>query len=46
VLQKIAMLNYVKDPADTSWRDKAEAAERASIVAEQAKQAAEPLLQP
>ena len=33
VAMKIAALNYVKDPSDTSWRDKAEAAERASVVA-------------
>ena len=30
---KIAVLNYVKDPSVTLWRDKAEAAERASVVA-------------
>jgi tetratricopeptide (TPR) repeat protein len=30
---KIAVLNYVKDPSATSWRDKAEEAERASVVA-------------
>jgi hypothetical protein len=30
---KIAVLNYVKDPSATSWRDKAEGAERASVVA-------------
>jgi hypothetical protein len=33
VAEKIAVLNYVKDPSDTAWRDKAEAAERASLVA-------------
>jgi tetratricopeptide (TPR) repeat protein len=33
VAEKIAVLNYVKDPSDTAWRDKAEAAERASPVA-------------
>jgi tetratricopeptide (TPR) repeat protein len=35
VAMKAAVLNYVKDPDDTSWRDKAEAAERASVEAEQ-----------
>ena len=30
---KIASRNYVKDPSATSWRDKAEDAERASVVA-------------
>jgi tetratricopeptide (TPR) repeat protein len=33
VAMKIAVLNYVKDPSATSWRDKAEEAERASVVA-------------
>ena len=33
VAMKIAVLNYVKDPSATSWRDKAEGAERASVVA-------------
>ena len=32
---KIAYLNYVKDPENTSWRDKAEDAERRSVEAEQ-----------
>ena len=36
VTMKIAVLNYVKDPSATSWRDKAEEAERASVVAGQA----------
>jgi tetratricopeptide (TPR) repeat protein len=33
VAMKIAVLNYVKDPSATSWRDKAEEAERASVMA-------------
>jgi tetratricopeptide (TPR) repeat protein/energy-coupling factor transporter ATP-binding protein EcfA2 len=33
VAMKIAVLNYVKDTSATSWRDKAEEAERASVVA-------------
>ncbi len=33
VAQKIAILNLAKDPSNGSWRDKAEAAERASIEA-------------
>ena len=33
---KIATLNYVKNPADAAWRDKAEEAERASVGAQQA----------
>ena len=33
VAMKIAVLNYVKDPSATSWRDRAEEAERASVVA-------------
>src|SRR6202020_2646393 len=33
VAMKIAVLNYVKDPSATSWRDKAEETERASVVA-------------
>ena len=40
VAMKIAVLNYVKDPSVTSWRDKAEAAERASVVAGKAAEAA------
>ena len=40
VAMKIAVLNYVKDPSATSWRDKAEAAERASVVAGKAAEAA------
>ena len=34
VAMKIATLNYINDPSDTSWRDKAEAAERASVEAQ------------
>jgi tetratricopeptide (TPR) repeat protein len=33
VAQKIAMSNYVKNPSNTSWRDKADEAGRASVVA-------------
>ena len=33
IAQKIAILNFVKNPSDTAWRDKAEAAERASVEA-------------
>jgi tetratricopeptide (TPR) repeat protein len=40
VAQKIATLNFVKNPSDTSWRDKAEAAEKASVEAEQAAETA------
>ena len=40
VAVKIAVLNYVKDPTATAWRDKAEAAERASVVAEKAAESA------
>ncbi len=40
VAMKIALLNYVKDPALTLWRDKAEEAERASVVAGKAAEAA------
>jgi tetratricopeptide (TPR) repeat protein len=40
VAMKIAVLNYVKDPSATSWRDKAEAAERASVVAGKAAESA------
>ncbi len=38
--QKIATLNFAKNPSDTSWRDKAEAAERASVEMEQAAETA------
>jgi tetratricopeptide (TPR) repeat protein len=34
VAQKIAELNYAKNPNDKSWRDKAEAAERALVRAQ------------
>ncbi len=37
---KVAVLNYVKDPSATSWRDKAEEAERASVVAGKAAETA------
>jgi tetratricopeptide (TPR) repeat protein/energy-coupling factor transporter ATP-binding protein EcfA2 len=37
---KIAVLNYVKDPSATSWRDKAEEAERAAVVAGKASETA------
>jgi hypothetical protein len=40
VAMKIAVLNYVKDPSATSWRDKAEDAERASVVAGKAAESA------
>ena len=40
VAMKIAVLNYVKDPSATSWRDKAEEAERASVVAGKAAETA------
>ncbi|MBV8797494.1 MAG: hypothetical protein JO136_21360, partial [Hyphomicrobiales bacterium] len=40
VVMKIAVLNYVNDPSATSWRDKAEEAERASVVAGKAAEAA------
>ncbi len=40
VAMKIAVLNYVKDPSAASWRDKAEAAERASVVAAKAAESA------
>ena len=36
VAMKIAVFNYVKDPENTSWRDKAEAAERALVEAQMA----------
>ena len=42
VAMKIAVLNYVKDPSATSWRDKAEAAERASVVAGKAAETRRP----
>ena len=38
--QKIATLNFVKNPSETSWRAKAEAAERASVEMEQAAETA------
>ena len=37
---KAAVLNYVKNPEETSWRDKAEAAEKASVEAQVAADAA------
>ncbi len=40
VAMKIAVLNYVKDPSATAWRDKAEEAERASVVAGKAAESA------
>jgi energy-coupling factor transporter ATP-binding protein EcfA2 len=40
VAVKIAVLNYVKDPSATSWRDKAEEAEQASVVAGKAAESA------
>jgi tetratricopeptide (TPR) repeat protein len=40
VAMKVAVLNYVKDPSDTSWRDKAEIAERASVEAGKAAETA------
>jgi hypothetical protein len=36
---KIAVLNYVKDPSATAWRDKAEEVGRASVVAGKAAEA-------
>jgi hypothetical protein len=33
VAMKIATYNYVEHPSDETWRDKAEATERASVVA-------------
>jgi hypothetical protein len=36
VAQKIANLNLAKDPLNASWRDKAEATEKAAVEAEQA----------
>ncbi|HEY1886567.1 MAG TPA: hypothetical protein VGG86_11025 [Roseiarcus sp.] len=40
VAMKIAVLNYVKDPSATSWRDQAEEAERASVMAGKAAESA------
>jgi tetratricopeptide (TPR) repeat protein len=40
VAMKIAVFNYVKNPSDTAWRDKAEAAERASVEAGKAAESA------
>jgi tetratricopeptide (TPR) repeat protein/energy-coupling factor transporter ATP-binding protein EcfA2 len=40
VAMKIAVLNYVKDPSATTWRDKAEEAERAAVVAGKAAETA------
>ncbi len=40
VAMKIAVLNYVKDPSAMAWRDKAEEAERASVVAGKAAECA------
>ena len=40
IAQKVADMNHVKDPLDTSWHDKAKAAERASVEAENAAKAA------
>jgi tetratricopeptide (TPR) repeat protein/energy-coupling factor transporter ATP-binding protein EcfA2 len=40
VAMKVAVLNYVKDPSATSWRDKAEEAERAAVVAGKAAESA------
>ena len=40
VAMKIAVFNYVKNPEDTSWRDKAEAAERALVKAQVAAETA------
>ena len=40
VAMKMAVLNYVKDPSATAWRDKAEEAERASVVAGKAAESA------
>ncbi|HXZ17928.1 MAG TPA: hypothetical protein VEH77_18535, partial [Roseiarcus sp.] len=37
---KMATLNVVKDPSNAAWRDKAEAAERASVKAGLAAEAA------
>ena len=40
--QKIAILNLAKDPSNASWRDKAGAAEKAAVEAEQAAESAPP----
>jgi tetratricopeptide (TPR) repeat protein len=40
VAKKVAVLNLVKDPSNTSWRDKAEIAERASVQAGKAAETA------
>ena len=40
--QKIATMNLAKDPSNASWRDQAEAAERAAVEAEQAAESAPP----
>ena len=40
VAQKIANLNLAKDLSNASWRDKADAAGKASVEAEQAAEAA------
>jgi hypothetical protein len=40
VAMKVAVLNYVKDPSVPFWRDKAEEAERALVVAGQAAETA------
>jgi hypothetical protein len=40
VAMKVAVLNYVKDPSDTAWRDKAEIAERAAVEAGKAAETA------
>jgi tetratricopeptide (TPR) repeat protein len=40
VAMKIAIVNYVKNPSQTAWRDKAEEAERASVVAGKAAESA------
>jgi tetratricopeptide (TPR) repeat protein len=40
VAMKSAVLNYVNDPSATPWRDKAEEAERASVVAGKAAESA------
>jgi tetratricopeptide (TPR) repeat protein/energy-coupling factor transporter ATP-binding protein EcfA2 len=40
VAMKIAAYNFVKNPEDTSWRDKAEAAQRASVAAGEATETA------
>ncbi len=40
VAMKVAVLNYVNDPSDTSWRDKAEIAQSASVEAGKAAETA------